>query len=205
MELVNAFSVGILRSNHSELLDKAKKLFDGRIKLSLSYPGNILTSLENYNSETKNVKTLQHIPEVLDIIDIIEKNAKSYLDQTGNNSDLYDIKVVNFWINEMESNSESPEHYHFGHTLSGCYYVDVPVNAPGLKLVNPLDHIPKETIEYRSLTAYNARDMILDVKNGDLVLWESYLKHAVQAKEFEGTRCSIAFDINISIKPNKIS
>jgi uncharacterized protein (TIGR02466 family) len=136
---------------------------------------------------------------------MIEKNAKSYIDQTGNNSDLYNIKVVNFWINKMESNSESPEHYHFGHTLSGCYYVDVPVNAPGLKLVNPLDHIPKETIEYRSLTAYNARDMILDVKNGDLVLWESYLKHAVQAKEFEGTRCSIAFDINISIKPKKIS
>lgn len=205
MQLVNAFSVGILRSNHSELLDKAKKLFDGRIKLSLSYPGKILTSLENYNSETKNVKTLQHIPEVLDIIDVIEKNAKSYIEQTGNNSDVYDIKVVNFWINEMKSNTESPEHYHYGHTLSGCYYVDVPANAPGLTLVNPLDHIPKETMEYRNLTAYNARNMILNVKNGDLVLWESYLKHAVKAKEFEGTRCSIAFDINISIKPNDIS
>ena len=58
MQLVNAFSVGILRSNHSELLDKAKKLFDGRIKLSLSYPGNILTSLENYNSATEGVITI---------------------------------------------------------------------------------------------------------------------------------------------------
>ena len=165
-----------------------------------SQEGKVLTSLISYDMETKTIESIKHIPEVIELVKVIEKNSSIFLNQIGGNTDLYDIKVVNLWINEMRSGSFMSKHSHYGHVISGCYYIDVPQNSGMLRFSNPLAILPKQTVEHKELTMYNSSNINFNVQKGDMYLWESGLEHEVLATQFDGVRRSIAFDVNIKRK-----
>ena len=197
MNLAPIFSVGVASEIRQDLLEDARRLFDGRIPLSLSPEGKILTSLQGYDMGNNSMEKIAMHPEVHKISAAIKHEAKRFLDMMGANTEIYSIHVSNMWLNEMPSGTKSPLHYHYGHTLSGCYYVDVPPNSAGITFVNPMSLIPKQTVVPHHLTGYNSEDCTFHPKDGDMFLWESYLRHEVKPSEFEGVRRSIAFDVII--------
>ena len=133
MNIQPIFSIGVLKIPQLDLIDFATKLYDGRINMIESQEGKVLTSLISYDMETKTIESIKHIPEVIELVKVIEKNSSIFLNQIGGNTDLYDIKVVNLWINEMRSGSFMSKHSHYGHVISGCYYIDVPQNSGMLR------------------------------------------------------------------------
>jgi uncharacterized protein (TIGR02466 family) len=200
MNIQPIFSIGVLRIPQLDILDYAAKLYDGRIKMTESQEGKVLTSLVSYDMETKTIDSIKDIPEVIKLVQSIEQNTTIFLNQIGGNTDLYDIKVVNLWLNEMKAGSFMTKHCHYGHVVSGCYYIDVPENSGMLKFSNPLAVLPKQTVEHRELTMYNSSNINFNVQKGDMYLWESGLEHEVPATQFDGVRRSIAFDVNIKRK-----
>lgn len=197
MKLSPIFSVGVASVIRTDVLSEARGLFDGRIELSLSPEGKVKTSLQGYDMGSNSMDKLSAYPETQVLAQAIKEEAKNYLVTVGANVDLYSIHVSNMWLNEMTSESRSPVHYHYGHTLSGCYYVDVPENSGGITFINPLSVFPKQTVIPKTLTAYNAEDCVFHPVQGELFIWESYLRHEVKATQFEGIRRCIAFDVII--------
>jgi len=197
MKFSPIFSVGVGSVIREDLLGDVKKLFDGRVQLLPSPDGGIMTSLKGYDVKTSSMDKLLVYEESQKLIEAIKQEAAKYLINQGANVEYYSLHVSNMWLNEMTSNTKSPAHYHYGHTLSGCYYVEVPYNSSGITFINPLSMIPKQTIIHKQLTAYNAGDCVFYPVEGEMFFWESYLQHEVKQSEFDGVRRSVAFDVII--------
>ena len=197
MNIVPVFAVGIANVLRQDVLEGARRLFDGRVQLSTSHEGMPYTSLRGYDMGTNSMDKIAIYPETQKLSEAIKHEAKKFLSVMGANTDAYSFHVSNMWLNEMVSDTSSPEHYHYGHTLSGCYYVDVPENSAGITFINPMSAFPKQSIISNVITSYNSNHCVFNPKEGEMFLWESYLRHKVESSEFEGIRRSIAFDVII--------
>lgn len=197
MNIIPVFAVGVANVFRPDVLEDAKRLFDGRVPLSISQTGQLRTSLRGYDMGTNSMDIIAMYPETEKLSEAIKQEAKKFLTAIGANTDLYSVHVSNMWLNEMTSNNSSQEHYHYGHTLSGCYYVDLPANSAGITFINPLSQITKQTVIPNTITSFNSHHCVFQPKEGEMFLWESYLRHEVKPSEFEGVRRSIAFDVII--------
>jgi uncharacterized protein (TIGR02466 family) len=101
------------------------------------------------------------------------------------------LAMTDCWVNRMGSGAAHGLHLHPLSTISGTYYVAIPGGAAGLKLEDPrLERFmaapPRRAGERAWVT--------LRVRAGMLVLFESWLRHAVPPNRARGERISISFN-----------
>ena len=139
-------------------------------------------------------------PTITKIKKAIKLEASVFFAGLGYDADNYDFKVTNLWMNRMRSGSSHRAHSHHGHTISGCFYVKVPQNANIVEFTGPLQSINKASPAIRDMTIFNSIYWNLAVADGDMVFWESYLRHSVPTSTFDGERLSMAFDVDATYK-----
>jgi uncharacterized protein (TIGR02466 family) len=100
-----------------------------------------------------------------------------------------ELAMTDCWANVMPRGVVHGLHLHPLSTLSGTYYVRMPRQSPGLKLEDPrLD---------RMMAAPHRRAWeLIEVSEGDVVLFESWLRHEVPANPAPTERISISFNFN---------
>ena len=105
------------------------------------------------------------------------------------NLPTHQLAMTDCWANVMPRGVVHGLHLHPLSTLSGTYYVQVPRRSPGLKLEDPrLD---------RMMAAPRRRAWeLIDVSAGDVVLFESWLRHEVPPNPASDDRLSISFNFN---------
>jgi len=108
------------------------------------------------------------------------------------------LVLDSIWVNFLQEEGTHPAHIHPNAAVSGTYYVSVPPGGAPIHFEDPriglMMAAPPRTntarLENRSLVAVHP-------KAGNLLLWESWLRHGVESHGNTSPRISISFNYKI--------
>jgi uncharacterized protein (TIGR02466 family) len=113
-----------------------------------------------------------------------------HYDLSGRNLSMSDC-----WANVMPSGTVHSLHLHPTSFISGTYYVEVPRGAGALKFEDPRLAMHMAAPPRRVDAPECLRPFVsLPARAGDVVLFESWLRHEVPPARFSGERISISFN-----------
>jgi uncharacterized protein (TIGR02466 family) len=104
------------------------------------------------------------------------------------------LAMTDCWVNLMGSGAAHGLHLHPLSTLSGTYYVATPAGSPGLKLEDPRLERFMAAPPRHGTGRGNHAWVTLRARPGQLVLFESWLRHEVPANRAMAERVSISFN-----------
>jgi uncharacterized protein (TIGR02466 family) len=105
------------------------------------------------------------------------------------------LVMTDCWVNIMGRGAVHGLHLHPLSTLSGVYYAAVPAGAPGLKFEDPrLERFMAAPPRARAARRMNRHWVTIPARPGQLVLFESWLRHEVLSHHEVRERISISFN-----------
>lgn len=102
-----------------------------------------------------------------------------------------DIVKVDYWANINQPRGRNTLHSHKSAQFSACYYLQAE-NTGSIRFTNPANIMSEcnSSAPFTTDTAINPRD-------GDLLLWPSWVPHEVETNFSLKERINLAFDITI--------
>jgi uncharacterized protein (TIGR02466 family) len=99
------------------------------------------------------------------------------------------------WANLLKPGGAHAGHIHPGSAISGTIYVEVPKGASAIRFEDPRLPLMMATPAVRA-NAPRVRQRFVSVepKAGDVLLWESWLRHEVPVNRAKSERLSISFN-----------
>lgn len=105
------------------------------------------------------------------------------------------LVLDSLWVNVLEPGGAHTGHIHPHSVLSGTYYVEVPAGASALKFEDPRLPLMMAAPPRAEDAPEAERSFIyLEPKAGDVILWESFLRHEVTPNAARTARISISFN-----------
>ncbi len=106
-----------------------------------------------------------------------------------------DFFITQSWINVTKTGESHQRHCHQNSIISGVYYHNT-IEDDSIVFIDPNNAV-KDRIQVLPLenNIFNSNERILPVKDGDLVLFPSYMEHHVDKNETETERISLAFNV----------
>jgi uncharacterized protein (TIGR02466 family) len=105
------------------------------------------------------------------------------------------LVMTDCWVNMMTQQVVHGLHLHPLATLSGTYYVRTPRNCSGLKFEDPrLDRFMAAPPKRRKARRDNQVWVTVPAEQGNMVLFESWLRHEVAPNPTVTERISISFN-----------
>jgi uncharacterized protein (TIGR02466 family) len=125
----------------------------------------------------------------------IDPHAKAFALRLGYDLAGRSLDMTDCWVNVMPAGVVHSLHLHPGSVISGTYYVAVPRGAGPLKFEDPrLSRMMAAPPRRADAAEAQASHVAVSARTGDLILFESWLRHEVPAARFEGERISISFN-----------
>lgn len=107
------------------------------------------------------------------------------------------LKLDSIWINLLEPGGVHTGHIHPHCALSGTYYVDVPKGASALKLEDPRLPLMMAAPPRLEDAPQSERSFVyVTPQAGEVLLWESFVRHEVPANGARKPRVSVSFNYN---------
>ena len=136
---------------------------------------------------------LHHLDEFLGLVACIQGAAEYVLKflKTGDGA----IEITGLWANMNSKGAAHPAHSHPNNFLSGVYYLRT---HEGANTVNFHDPRPQTGIirpPVTELTAENTDQVVVNVSDGALLMFPSWLSHSVDVSGSNETRISLSFNI----------
>ncbi len=104
-------------------------------------------------------------------------------------------RLDSLWVSVLEKGGAHAAHLHPHSVISGTYYVAVPDGAGGLRLEDPRLPMMMAAPPRRDDAAEDLRGFVtLAPTVGDVVMWESWLRHEVLPGKTRESRVSISFN-----------
>ena len=105
------------------------------------------------------------------------------------------LEMTDCWVNIMPQGVVHSLHLHPLSTFSGTYYVQTPRGAPGLKFEDPrLDRYMAAPPRLPDAEQDNRPWVMMPATAGNLLLFESWLRHEVMPNPVARERISISFN-----------
>jgi uncharacterized protein (TIGR02466 family) len=105
------------------------------------------------------------------------------------------LTMTDCWVNVMGRGAVHGAHLHPLSTISGTYYVAVPAGSPGLKFEDPrLERFMAAPPRLAGARRSNRAWVSLAARAGQVVLFESWLRHEVLPNPVAAERVSISFN-----------
>lgn len=105
------------------------------------------------------------------------------------------LSLDSLWVNILTPGGGHSGHIHPHSVISGTYYVRTPQGASELKLEDPRLPLMMAAPPRRADCANERKTFFyLKPQAGELVLWESWLRHEVLPSQAEEDRISISFN-----------
>lgn len=125
----------------------------------------------------------------------LDLHVNKYLKTLSYDARKGTLKLNSMWINVMETGAQHTAHIHPHSVISGTYYVDVPAGASAIRFEDPrLGLFMNSPLVKASAPASKQRFVSLNPKAGEVVLFESWLKHEVPRHTGRRERISISFN-----------
>ena len=125
----------------------------------------------------------------------LEKHADAFA--TTLQLDLRGKKLMldNLWVNVLAPGGAHSGHVHPHCVLSGTYYVRVPDGASSIRFEDPRLAMMMAAPSPRADAEEDRRRFVhFQPAAGDLLLWESWLRHEVPANRARSERLSVSFN-----------
>lgn len=105
------------------------------------------------------------------------------------------LKMTSFWINIMPSQVVHGMHIHPLSVVSGTVYLQTPQNCSALKFEDPrLGYFMASPPRKENAKTANQRFVSISPKAGDLILFESWMRHEVPQNMSKSERISLSFN-----------
>ena len=179
---------------NSQLLKECRQLrrddSAGRRWSATNYPG----GYTSYGS----VHWLQRISPTFKALEgKLDRHVAAFADAVEWDLEGRQLTMTDCWINIMKKSAVHGLHLHPLSTLSGTYYVHVPAGSPGIKFEDPrLDRYmaapPRKRAASRGMRPWGT----FPAAAGQLLLFESWLRHEVVPNRIDAERISISFNYN---------
>ena len=107
------------------------------------------------------------------------------------------IRLSDIWVNIMPPTAAHSLHLHPLSFISGTYYVATPRGCPGLKFEDPrLSKFMAAPPKISGARPANRAHITYPAKAGNVILFESWLRHEVAANRVREERISVSFNFN---------
>lgn len=120
----------------------------------------------------------------------IDQEVKKYIKNLNVDLQGRKVEMTTCWVNMMPSMVHHSLHLHPLCFVSGTYYVQVPRGSGSLKLEDPRMGLLMAAPPRKDNSYFH----VIEPKAGQLVLWESWLRHEVTANGGTGERISVSFN-----------
>lgn len=139
------------------------------------------------NNKLKELKT--------SIIENVERYCYGYYKVKTNAK----IDILNSWINIHEPNDWGQSHIHGNSILSGVYYMNTPPESGDISFNRPMTaSMPFSTMfhmDYSEINMVNCDNYKVTPSQGMLVIFPSWLQHAITRNNTKEDRYSLAFNV----------
>jgi uncharacterized protein (TIGR02466 family) len=108
------------------------------------------------------------------------------------------LKLDSIWVNVMARGGVHAPHIHPHSVVSGTFYVTAPAGAGAISFEDPrLPLMMAAPPRKAGAGAENRSFVKLTPKAGTLLLWESWLRHGVEANKAKAPRISVSFNYRL--------
>jgi uncharacterized protein (TIGR02466 family) len=105
------------------------------------------------------------------------------------------LLLDSLWVNVLAPGGFHSGHIHPHSVISGTYYVQTPPGSAALKLEDPRLPLMMAAPPRRAEAALERRSFVyLTPQAGEVVLWESWLRHEVPLHDAQEDRISVSFN-----------
>jgi uncharacterized protein (TIGR02466 family) len=143
----------------------------------------------------------RRFPDFSDLAGQIEKRARLYSRRLEWDLEGGRLSVSSMWVNIMPHSTVHSLHLHPLSSISGTVYLQVPLGSAPIRFEDPRLGFMMACPPKRA-TARSKPNLSLSPKAGDLVLFESWLRHEVPMSDFaarsKGERISVSFNLDWS-------
>ncbi len=130
-----------------------------------------------------------------ELVKLLDQHVAAFVADLEFDLDDKEIVLDNIWINILPEGGIHTSHIHPHSVISGTTYVKVPADAGALKLEDPRSAMmmaaPTKNADARR---DNKPFVYAKPEPGDVLLWESWLRHEVPMNMDEEDRISISFN-----------
>jgi len=134
-------------------------------------------------------------PIFADLVEALDKHIKAFAEDLEFDLDGRELKLEDIWINILPEGGTHGSHIHPHSVISGTTYVSMPDGASALKLEDPrsarmMAAPARKKGARRELQTFTYEKPAV----GDVLLWESWLRHEVPMNMSEDDRISVSFN-----------
>lgn len=140
---------------------------------------------------------LQRVPGMKELVDVIMAESGNVLDAMAVKRDAH--YITNMWANIANPNRRHAFHNHPNCVLSGLVYIKTPRHCGPTVFASPHQAIKGFSPQYLQKNELNADAFVMPPEKGRMLMWPSFVQHAVEegaANEAE-ERIVVAFNIMI--------
>ena len=136
-------------------------------------------------------------PIFKDLIKVLDKHVATFAKDLEFDLDDKALKLDSLWINILPEGGIHTSHIHPHSVISGTTYVAVPEGASAIKFEDPRSSMMMAAPTRKTDARDELRGFIyIAPEVGDVLLWESWLRHEVPMNMAEEERISISFNYN---------
>jgi uncharacterized protein (TIGR02466 family) len=108
------------------------------------------------------------------------------------------FEITGLWVNVAARGGAVRMHNHPNNFLSGVYYVQVQEGADSINFHDPRPQTAIVRPPVTELTAYNTDQVVVQVEEGTLLIFPSWLMHSVDPNRSDRLRISSSFNAMFS-------
>ena len=105
------------------------------------------------------------------------------------------VSITGCWANVLAPGRAHRMHSHPNNFLSGVYYVKTQAGADTVNFHDPRPQTGVIRPPVTELTADNTDQVVVQVRDGTLLLFPAWLEHSVDANRSAGERISVSFNL----------
>lgn len=134
-------------------------------------------------------------PIFADLVKVLDAHVAAFAEDLEFDLDGKELKLEDIWINILPEGGMHASHIHPHSVISGTIYVAMPEGTSALKLEDPrsarmmASPVRRKNARQELRTFIYAKPVV-----GDVLLWESWLRHEVPMNMAEEDRISVSFN-----------
>ena len=134
-------------------------------------------------------------PIFADLVSVLDAHVSEFAKDLEFDLDDRKLELEDIWINVLPEGGIHTSHIHPHSVISGTTYVAVPVGASAIKFEDPRSAMMMAAPPRLKDARRELRTFVYEApKPGDVLLWESWLRHEVPMNMAEEERISISFN-----------
>lgn len=134
-------------------------------------------------------------PIFADLVKILDHHVAEFVKDLEFDLDGRALVLEDLWINILPEGGTHSSHIHPHSVISGTTYVAMPKGASALKLEDPrLSRMMAAPTRAKTARAELQPFIYVKPNVGDVLLWESWLRHEVPMNMAEDERISVSFN-----------